>query len=101
MRTFTKCITIVHENLGLDDRSAYDCDRSWYGLTHTLKAYDVLFDTQYNMSTIVRDGKTTNVPSGTTNVPGGTANIPSGTANVPGSVNSRKNKKDPNFLFRT
>jgi hypothetical protein len=64
LRTFTKCITIVHENLGLDDRSAYDCDRSWYGLTHTLKAYDVLFDTQYNMSTIVRDGKTTNVPSG-------------------------------------
>ncbi len=34
----------------------YDRNRSGYGLTHTLKVCDVLSDTQYNMSTIVRGG---------------------------------------------
>jgi hypothetical protein len=37
----------------LADRSAYDRDRSWYGLTHTLRVWDVLSNTQYNTSTIV------------------------------------------------
>jgi hypothetical protein len=55
---------IVYENPGLDDCSAYDRDHSWHSLTHKLKLWDVLFDTQYNTSTIVRGGKTTNVPSG-------------------------------------
>jgi hypothetical protein len=43
-------------NLGLDDRSAYGRDHSWYDLSHTLKAWDVLFNTHYNTSTIVRGG---------------------------------------------
>lgn len=57
----SKCIAIIRENLGLDDRSTYGRNHSWYGLTHTLKAWDVLFDIQYNTSTIIRGGKTMNV----------------------------------------
>jgi hypothetical protein len=59
----SKRITIVRENLGLDDRSTYGRNLSWYGITHMLKVWDVLFDIQYNTSTIVRGGKTMNVPS--------------------------------------
>ncbi len=75
------------EKLGLDDLSVYDSDHSWYGLTHTLKTCDVLFDTQYNMSTIVRDGKTTNVPSGNRE------------RSWFGQL--KKKSKDPNFLIMT
>jgi hypothetical protein len=42
--------------LGLGDYSAYDRNRSWYSLTHTLKACDVPSDTLYNTSTIVHGG---------------------------------------------
>jgi hypothetical protein len=62
-RTFVK-------NLRLHDRSTYSRDRSWYSLTHMLKACDVLSDISYNTSTIVRGGdhgrswgKIANIPS--------------------------------------
>jgi hypothetical protein len=38
LRTFAKRIANVLVKLGLGDRPAYDRDRSWYGLTHMLKA---------------------------------------------------------------
>jgi hypothetical protein len=43
-------------NLGLGNHLGYDRDRLWYGLTHMLKAYDVLPNTQCNTSMIVRGG---------------------------------------------
>jgi hypothetical protein len=53
---FAKRIVNVCENLGLCDYSVYSHDSSWYGLAHMLKLSDVLSNTLYNMSTIIRGG---------------------------------------------
>jgi hypothetical protein len=54
---FANVCQTYREKLGLNDCLAYARDNSSYGLTHTLKACDVPFNTLYNMSTILCGGE--------------------------------------------
>jgi hypothetical protein len=105
---FAKRIANICEKPRVRQSFGIGRDCSWYDLKHTLKAWDVLSDTQYNTSTIVRDGDHDCSWEKTANVLGGNrerSQWESRTFLVESQTflvrSTQEKSRDPNFLIRT